>query len=330
MNRWTARRITRRTLLETSVAVLVGQTAPAFAQKSYPTKPINIVVPFPAGSVADAIARQFGQFLSSRTNGTAIIENKAGAGGMIGTAAVARAAPDGYVLVATTNTTHSAVEALFKKVAYDPVTDFSHIAAVARVPTVVCVKADSSFQSIEAVVRFAKDNPGKIEYGHGNSSGQILGETLKTANNINIVRVSYRGVPQVLTDVLGDQIKVAIIDLASALPLINSGALRCLAVSTAAPSPLLPDVPSLNDTVIPGYDLTPWFGFAGPAGLLTEVTATLGSRLEAFANDVEVRKRMSDLSVDIRWVAPGQINEFVRDERDKWLRSVRAAGISPE
>jgi putative tricarboxylic transport membrane protein len=320
---------TRRMFLCSGAAAFAFAPSVRAAQ-SYPTRAITIVVPFPAGSVSDSITRQFGHHLSSSASVSVVIENKPGAGGMLGAASVARALPDGYTLVTTTNTTHSAVQALFKKVTYDPVGDFTHLAAVARVLTIVCVKSDSPFKSIEDLVRFAKDNPGKVEYGHGNSSGQVLAETLKSTNALDIVRISYRGVPQVLTDLLGGQIKLGVVDLPTALPLIQAGVVRALAVSTATRSVILPEIPSLNETVIPGYDLTPWFGFAGPAGLPKEVTDALGSSLRVFVDNSNIRKKLLELAVEASWVAPDEIGRFVPDQRQKWMRFVKAAGIEPE
>jgi tripartite-type tricarboxylate transporter receptor subunit TctC len=300
------------------------------AADTYPSKPITLIVPFPAGSVADSITRQFARYLSTSLKVSVVVDNKAGAGGMVGASAVARAAPDGYTLLTTTNTTHSAVEALFKSVPYDPIKDFTHLARLARVVTVVVVKADSRLRTIEDVVRSAKAEPGKIEYGHGNSSGQVMGETLKNANGLDIVRVSYRGVPQVLNDLVSGQISMAVVDLPSALPLLRAGTIRALAVSTNARNGTLPDVPTLAETVVPGYDLTPWFGIAGPAGLPANVTDTLGKVLTSFVEQPDVAKKFAELSVDIVWVSPRDIGPFVVEERRKWIGAVGASGIQPE
>jgi len=323
----------RRGVVAGSLATAAAATAlggsPA-AANTYPGKPITLVVPFPAGSVADSISRQFAQYLSTSLKVSVVVDNKAGAGGMLGASVVARAAPDGYTLLTTTNTTHSAVESLFKSVPYDPIKDFTHLARLARVVTVVVVKADSRLRTIQDLVRVAKAEPGKIEYGHGNSSGQVMGETLKNANGLDIVRVSYRGVPQVLNDLVSGQISLAVVDLPSALPLLRAGTIRALAVSTNTRSGALPDVPTLNETVVPGYDLTPWFGIAGPAGLPSAVTDTLGKVLTSFVEQPDVAKKFADLSVDIVWVSPKDMGPFVVEERRKWMGAVTAAGIQPE
>ncbi|MBI2741240.1 MAG: tripartite tricarboxylate transporter substrate binding protein [Rhodospirillales bacterium] len=319
----------RRAVMGSSLAMAAVAANRAMAD-AYPSKPITLVVPFPAGSVADSISRQFAQYLSSSLKVSVVVDNKAGAGGMLGASVVARAAPDGYTLLTTTNTTHSAVEALFKSVPYDPIKDFTHLARLARVVTVVVVKADSRLRTIQDLVRIAKAEPGKIEYGHGNSSGQVMGETLKNANGLDIVRVSYRGVPQVLNDLVSGQIALAVVDLPSALPLLRAGTIRALAVSTNVRSSTLPEVPTLNETVVPGYDLTPWFGIAGPAGLPAAVIDALGKMLTGFVEQPDVAKRFAELSVDIVWVSPKDIGPFVVEERRKWMGAVSAAGIQPE
>ena len=199
-----------------------------------------------------------------------VVENRAGAGGLLAASAVARASNDGYTLLLTTNSTHSVVYGLFKNVPYDPIKDFTPIARIGSFASFVAVTPDKPYQSMKALVDYAKANPGKLSYGVGNSTSQIVGEALKKRTGTDIVRVPYRSNPMVMTDLLGGQIQIMVADFNTGMPQLRAGKVNALAVLTRDRNPALPDVPTLSETVMPGYHILAWAGMFGPAGMPPE------------------------------------------------------------
>jgi tripartite-type tricarboxylate transporter receptor subunit TctC len=322
--------LSRRSVLVAGAAAAVTRVVPAWSADKYPSRNITIVVPFGPGAITDLIARLFGGHLSKKTGTPVVVENKPGAGCIVGSAVVARAAPDGYTLIATTSTSHSVPQALFKTVPYNPIEDFTHISRIGNFPGTLCVRSDLPAKTIVEFVEYAKANPGKVQYGHGNSSGQITCEALKAKTGIEMVRIVYRATPQVVNDVLGGQIVLAAIDLSTALPFIKAGSLRPLAVSTDKRSPILPDIPTLSETVVPGYNLLPWFGYAGPRGLPQNIVDLIGAESHDFISRPDIQKKLADMGVDIAWTSPADMGAFVRSEQDIFMRQAAAAGITPE
>jgi len=232
-------------LARIAVCGLALVAAPATAQH-YPARQVTIVVPFGPGSATDSTARVIAQNLQESLGQPFVIENKAGGGGLIAASSVARAAPDGYTLLVTTNTTHSAAQGLFKNVPYDPIKDFTPVARIGSFPTFIAVNIDLPVGTIGELVAYAKQNPGKLVYGHGNSTGQIVGEALKHRTGANIVRVSYRSNPPAVTDLIGGHIGMMVPDFGLGLPQVRAQKIRALAVPTRERNSQLPDVPTLN------------------------------------------------------------------------------------
>src|SRR5262245_59229817 len=257
----------------TAVVVLVAVAAPASAE-TYPVRPVTIVTPFAAGSQTDAAARLLGQSLQDALGQSFVVENKAGAGGLLAANAVARAKPDGYTLLLTTNSTHSAI-ALFKSVPYDPIKDFAPIARLGNFPSFIAVNSSLPIMSMAELVANAKANPGKLSYGVGNSTGQIVGETLKKRTSIDIVRVSYRSNPTAMSDLIAGHIQVMVPDMNTGMPQVNAQKIRPLAVLTKEGNPLLPNVPTLDATVMPGFEILAWAGLFAPANTPPEIVNTL-------------------------------------------------------
>jgi tripartite-type tricarboxylate transporter receptor subunit TctC len=322
----------RRSLsLFTVAATLAGVIAlPAHAQPYPSARPITIVTPFAAGSVTDATARVLARFIQDALHQTVIVENKAGAGGMIAATAVARAAPDGYTLLLTTNSTHSAAPALFKSVPYDPIKDFTPIARVGSFPSVVVANKTAGIRTMAELVTYAKANPGRLSYGHGNSTGQITGETLKHRVGIQLVRVPYRSNPIGITDLIGGQIQVMIPDMNTALPQIKANNMLPLAVLTKQRSSLLPDVPTLDETVMPGFDLLAWAGLFGPANMPPEVVTAIATQVNAALQTQEIKDRFAASGIDVYWSDPADFKKFVGTELVKWTSMIKEAGIEPE
>ena len=316
-------------------AISAGVLTLAFAAHAahadnYPSRPVTIVTPFAAGSVTDATARVMAKYLSEALKQTVIVQNKAGAGGMIAAETVARAAPDGYTLLLTTNSTHSAAPGLFKHVPYDPIKDFTPIARIGSFPSVITANKQAPFKTIQELVAYAKANPNKVSYGYGNSTGEITGETLKHRTDIEMIRVPYRSVPPGIVDLVAGQIQVLVPDMNTALPQIKADRMRPLAVLTTKRSPLLPDVPTLSETVMPGFDLLAWAGIFGPANLPPDVVSKVATQIHAALQTQEIKERFAKSGIEIYWGDTPTFKSFVAAELQKWTSMIKEAGIEPE
>jgi tripartite-type tricarboxylate transporter receptor subunit TctC len=300
------------------------------AAETWPVRTVTIITPFAAGSVTDATARIVGQLLQEKFGQAFVVENKAGAGGMIAAQAVARAEPDGYTLLLTTNSTHSAAPALFKTVPYDPIKDFTPIARIGSFPSVVVVNPQLKINSIQELVAFAKANPGKLAYGHGNSTGYIAGEAIKHQASIDIIHVGYRSNPAAVTDLIAGHIPMMIPDLNNALPQIAEKNMRPLAVLTKDRSASLPDVPTLNETVIPGFDLLAWAGLFGPANMKPEVVKALADALKETLARPDIQEKMRKSGIEPYWGDTEEFKAYVASELVKWTDVIKSAGIEPE
>lgn len=248
-----------KTVLAGSAAMLL-LTGNALAQ--YPDRPITLIVPFPAGSGTDAVGRIFAEEIGKRVGQTIIVENRPGANATIAANYVKRAAPDGYTLFVTTNTSHSAAPWLMKNVPYDPVKDFTPIARGGNLPFILVTNPERPYSTVEQMLQYAKDNPGQITYASGNSTGIVAGGTLDFQTGMKALHVPYKGTPQALTDLVAGQVDFMFTDVTSGLPFINSGRLKALAVSTAKRSALLPDLPAMEEVGLSDFDITSWNGFS--------------------------------------------------------------------
>jgi tripartite-type tricarboxylate transporter receptor subunit TctC len=322
---------TRRFIVTLGVLACLfgGLGSPAVAQ-TWPARTVTIITPFAAGSVTDATARIIAQVLQEAFGRTFVVENKAGAGGLIAAQAVARAEPDGYTLLLTTNSTHSAAPALFKKVPYDPIKDFTPIARIGSFPSVVVVNPALKVNSIQELVAYAKANPGKLSYGHGNSTGYIAGESIKHQAGLDIVRVSYRSNPAAVTDLIAGHIPMMIPDLNNALPQIAEKNMRPLAVLTKTRSASLPDVPTLDESVIPGFDLMAWAGLFGPANMPPEVVEKLAGAIGAALAKPDILEKFKSSGIEPYWGDTAEFKTYVAGELVKWTSVIKAAGIEPE
>jgi len=312
----------------TAVILLVAAAAPAWAE-TYPARPVTIVTPFAAGSQTDAAARLLGQSLQDALGQSFVIENKAGAGGLIAANAVARAKPDGYTLLLTTNSTHSAI-ALFKSVPYDPIKEFSRISRLGNFPSFIAVNSNLPIMSMAELVANAKANPGKLSYGVGNSTGQVVGETLKKRTGIDIVRVSYRSNPSAMSDLIAGHVQVMVPDMNTGMPQVNAQKIRPLAVLTKASNPLLPNVPTLDATVMPGFEILAWAGLFAPANTPPEIVNMLADAVRKMLENPHIRERFTGPGIQVLWTGPQEFSEFVKIELVRWTAMIKEAGIEPE
>jgi len=309
-------------------AVIVSASQSAFAK--YPEKPITLIIPFGPGSVSDSAARIVAQYLGQRLGQPIVVESKPGAGGLLAAQNVVRAAPDGYTLFLTTNSTHSAAPGLFKNVPYDQEKDFTPISRVGGFPSVIVSNPNQPFKTIKEMVAYAKANPGKLSYGHGNSTGQISGEVMKQRTGIDMVRVPYVSNPQAATDLMAGHLPLMVVDFSNGIANIKAGKMRPLAVLTRERSAALPDVPTLHETVMPEFDLIAWAGMFGPAKMPADIVKVLSEELGKVLNDPEVRKRLEATGAEVEYQSASQFTAYLKNELVKWTSLIKAAGIEPQ
>lgn len=323
---------TRRTIMGAALSALVVAALPAAAQQAanFPSKPITFVVPFAAGSATDLIARALGQAVTQSTGQSVIVENKGGASGMIAAQAAARAPADGYTVLITTNTTHAANEHLYKKLPYDAVKDFVPLTGLGKGGQVLVVNASAPFNSVQDLLVHAKENPGKLSFGSGSSSSRMAGEMLKQLGGVDILHVPYKSNPLAITDLMGGQIDLMITDVSTGVPQIQAGKLKALGFSTEERSVMLPDVPTIAEAGVKGYNMGYWFAAYAPAGTPTDVvnklTQLLGDAVES--KSAEGFYKQSGTS---KWRSTSaELAKFQAEETKKWGEVVKAAGIQPE
>ncbi|WP_404302541.1 Bug family tripartite tricarboxylate transporter substrate binding protein [Alicycliphilus denitrificans] len=322
----------RRCALAIAVAAFtlaLAGTAGAQAQ-AYPAKPVTFVVPFAAGSATDQLARALGQSVSTDTRQPVVVDNKAGASGMIAAQAVAKAAPDGYTVLITTNTTHAANEHLYKKLSYDPVKDFAPVTGLGKGGQVLVVNASSPYTSVAELLAAAKKSPGKLSFGSGSSSSRMAGEMLKQLAGVDLLHVPYKSNPLAITDLLGGQIDLMITDTSTGVPQVKAGKLRALGYSTQKRGAQLPDVPTIAEAGVKGYDMGYWFAAYVPAGTPAPVVARLNELL-AHATRSAAAKAFFDTAGSEAWTTtPEELARFQAAETQKWGKVIKAAGIEPE
>ena len=300
------------------------------AMAAYPEKPISLIVPFPAGSGTDAVGRIFAEEISKRLGQPVVVENKPGANATIAADYVAKTEPDGYTLFVTTNTSHSAAPWLMKSVPYDPVKDFTPIARGGNLPFLLVANPDRPYKTVQELVQYARENPGKVTYASGNSTGIVAGGTLGVAAGLNILHVPYKGTPQALADLVGGQVDFMFTDLTSGIPFVNAGRLRAMAVSTARRSELIPDLPSMEEAGIPNFDINSWNGYFGPAGMPPEIVRKLNATINEIVNDPGTKARLASLGFDAFSGTPEDFARFVQEQYVLWGDLIKAARIAPE
>ena len=319
-----------RGLFRLLVAIGLTFAATGTNAQSYPSKPITIVVPFAAGSGTDSIARIIGQYLQNALNQSVVIENKVGASGVLAATYVARAAPDGYTLLMATNSTHSANPHLFKSLAYDPVKDFAPVARAGSYVFMLVVNPDVPAKTLPELVAHAKANPGKLTYASGNTTGIVAGETLKSKAGIDVLHIPYKSTPPAINDLLGGRVSMMFIDLAPGLEHVRAGTMRALAVTTRERSALLPDLPSLSEAGIPGYDVTSYAALFAPAGTPKEIVDRLNAEVQKIIANPDAKARIAVTGFDAFSGPPETLASFVQSELVNWGKLIKDAGIEPQ
>jgi tripartite-type tricarboxylate transporter receptor subunit TctC len=316
-------------MLRTFVAAALAVAVAGAHAQTYPARSVRLVVPFPAGSATDQVARLVGQQLQEELKQPFVVENKPGAQGSIAATEVARAAPDGYTLLVTTNTPQAANVSLFKKLAYDPVKDFAPIARIGTTSFMLMVRADSPITTFKEFLADARAKPGKLSAGYGSSGSQVSLAMLKSMANLDVVEVPYKGIPQAITDVLGGTLSFTFVDLGNALAQARGGKLRGVAVTSAKRTPLAPDVPAIAEELA-GYELIAWFALMAPAGTPPDIVQRLHEVTVKGLAKPDVKDKFAAIGTDVAPMNPAELAKFIQSEIAHWAKLVKLAGIQPE
>jgi tripartite-type tricarboxylate transporter receptor subunit TctC len=315
--------------LAAALALLLTATAPGSAQ-DYPTRNLKFVVPFSAGSATDSVSRILGEHVSRTLGHSVLTENLPGASGVLAAQNVVRAQPDGHTVLITTNTTHGANQSLLKNVPYDAVKDFEPVAKIGTITLALVVHPSVPAKTVQELIAYAKANPGKLSFGYGSSSARIAGEMLKTLGGVDITAVSYRSNPQAVTDLIGGHISMMFADISTTLPQVKDNKVVGLAVSTAKRSVLAPDLPTMAEAGVAGYDLAAWFAAFVPAKTPKAVLEKLSSAVVAAVTDKAVQDRLLAAGVEPQSSSSEELRAFVDAEIKKCADIVKAAVIQPE
>ncbi len=318
-----------RAVLAAALLALVAASPMVLAQ-GFPTKPVTLVVPYSPGGSADILARAVGQRLGDRLGQVVVVENKAGAGTAIGARFVAEAPADGYTLLMGTVSSH-AINPAVTKVGYDPVRDFVPIAALGSIPFVLVARPDAAFTSVADVIATAKREPGRIGYASAGpgTSNHLAGEMLAHAAGVKLLHVPYKGSAPALADVLAGHVPLMFDLVTTAVPQIRQGKLKALAVTGAQRSPLLPDVPTVAEAGLPGYEVSAWFAIFAPAKVPAPVQKRLSDDTHVVLGTAEMKQRLHDLGVEPDARAADAFAAYVRSEAEKYATVVKQAGLAP-
>lgn len=312
------------------IAALCTALPLTVSAQDFPTKPITFIVPFAAGSATDQIGRAIGHGVAEQTGQSVVIENKSGASAIIGAQAAARAPNDGYTVLITTNTTHAANEHLYKSLPYDPVKDFSPITLLGKGGQIMVVNSSSPVKSVGDFLAQAKQSPGKLTFGSGSSSSRIAGELLQQMADVQLLHVPYKANPLAITDLLGGQIDMMITDTATGLPQISAGKLRALGFTGAERSPLAPEVPTVAEAGVPGYEMGYWFAAYVPDGTPDDVVAKLNTLLVKATESQAAKQFYASTGTTPATSTPKELADFQHSESKKWGDIIQKAGITPE
>lgn len=316
------------------VATLAALALPAAAQSgqasptTWPDRPIRIIVPYGAGQGADVLTRHVAQELSKSLNQAFIVENKAGAGGNIGTAAAAKSAPDGYTFLLGTNATNAANEFLYPNLGYNPAADFESVALIGMLPMVISTSlADLPTNGIAELIARARAKPDKIDVGLPSTTASVVFAQFVKSAQAPLFAVKYKTSAQSMTDVVGGQIPLVIDTVTATRSFVQSGKLRALGITSAEPSEMLPGVKSVAEQGVPGFDVVAWDALFAPRGTPTEIVSKLAEHMQRVVQNPETRRRLADMGVEARFMGPADLSRFVRDERTKWRDIIKSANI---
>lgn len=321
----------KRRLLLTLAAVLAAQPLSLSAQSGYPSKPIRLLVPFPAGGATDLFARVLSQKLGEKMGQSMVVENRPGAGGTLGADLGAKAAPDGYTLLLTTSSTHSIGPALNPRLPYDAVRDFTPIVHLGNAPSIMLVPNSSPAKSVKEWIAHAKANPGKLNYA---SSGpgtivQLTAELFKAQAGLFVVHIPYKGTALAIPDLASGKLDVLFDSLPTGLPHVRDGRLRALGVTSAKRTPLAPELPAIAET-LPGFESNTWFGLYGPKGLPAEIVAKVNQAANQALAEPDIKDRLTRLGIEGVGSTPAQFGQMVAQDAAKWKRIIAERKITTD
>ena len=300
------------------------------AAQNFPSKPIVIVVDSSPGSTTDGLARAIANEMTIVIKQAVIVENKPGAGGGIAAQSVARAAPDGYTVFMTTNTTQAANPFLFKKLGYDPVKDFTPVSALVKGYLLMVTNPNVKAKTVSDFISLARKEPGKFTFGSGSSSARVAGELFQQMTDVSLTHVPYKANPNAVIDLVSGQIDMMIVDLTTSLPQVRSGRLNALGVTSLQRSPLVPDLPTLNETGLPGYQISFWNALYAPANTPDAVVKSLNELMSNSMKKDAVKRFVDQNGMEVFTSTPAELKAFQAAELDRWGKIIKAARIEPE
>jgi tripartite-type tricarboxylate transporter receptor subunit TctC len=322
------------TALIAALACLGANAAPAASPAdTYPNRPVRVVVPFPAGGTTDIFARHIGDRLARALGQNFVTDNRGGAGGNIGSDAVARAEPDGYTLLVGTVGTHAINSSLYARMPYDPLKDFAPVAFLAGVPNILEVNPKNvKAKTVQEFITEAKSTPKRLNFassGNGTSI-HLSGEMFKQMTGVDIVHVPYRGSGPAVSDLIAGQVDLMFDNLPSSIEHVRAGSLRGIAVTSAKRTSALPDVPTIAESGVPGFEASSWFAIFAPAKTPKEIVDKINAEVRRAVQDPELQKRFADIGGEIRTYSPHELRDFVKSELDKWAKVVKESGAKIE
>lgn len=303
----------------------------AQAQESFPERPITMIVPYAAGGTTDILARLMSDEMSKTLGQPVVVEYRPGAGGTLGSELASEAAPDGYTIVMGAPGSHATSPSLYKDLAYDPVEDFETISRVALVPNVVIVHPSVEAETLEELIALMKEKPGQINYGSAGvgATTHLTGELFGQMAGVDIMHIPYKGSGDAMIDLVSGQIQMMFENLPGAMGQIEGGQVRPLAVTSSERSPALPDIPTVAEAGVPGFEVVSWFGLFAPAGTPEPIISKLNEAVQTALENPEVRERLLELGAIPAGGTPQEFHDFVVSERDKWAEVIKSAGIEP-
>ena len=305
-------------------------TTAAAAAADYPERMMQVIVPFAAGTGTDSVARQIFADIAQRTGQTAIVDNKAGADGQIGAQSVALAKPDGYTIFVTTQTTQAYNASVYKSLPYDPVKSFAPVTAILRSPQLVLVRKDLPANTIGELIALAKAAPGKLTFGSGNGSSRGGGELFKIMADVDLLNVPYKAQPQAIIDLLGNRIDMIFTDMSTGLPALEGGQVRALAVTSRERLPSLPQIPTVDEVGLPGFEMTAWAAVYVPAGTPRPIVDRLNALIRQAASTKEYEERMRQMGAVAIVGTPEDLAVLQKDETIRWAKLAKAAGMQEQ
>jgi tripartite-type tricarboxylate transporter receptor subunit TctC len=300
----------------------------ALAADAYPSKPVRFIVPFAAGGTSDMLAREIGARLSTSLGQPFVVDNKVGAGGNIGTAITARAEPDGYTIQLTAIAIHAMNKHLFTSMPFDPLRDFTPISLVTTSMNILVVNSNVPAHSVQELIALAKARPGKLNFGSptNGSTAHLAGEMFKSLTGTKMTHVPYRGSAAALNDLLAGNIQLMFENQPVVMPHVRSGRLRALAVTGLTRSPAIPDIPTIAESGVPGFDVTAWFAIVGPAGMPPAIVDTLNKHIRAILTDPEMKQKLAAVGANPEPSTPAELAERMQRDYDRWGEVIRASG----